>query len=293
MWRLLKRVSSRTIHDFSEDNCSSMAASLAYYTIFSLPSLLLIVIYIAGLVYGREAASGQIQERLSGTMGPQVAQEIQMMVHNVAANRSGGIIATALGLAGLIFSATSVLMQLQESLNRAWKVRVDSSGIRNFAMKRIESGLVIVAAGVLALVSVAAGSALAAFSRYIPFWGAANAAENLISLAIFAGVFAVILKLLPDVELEWSDVWLGAAFIAVLFEIGKFLIGLYIGHTGTASAYGAAGSLAMLLLWTYYSALVFLLGVEFTQAWVRERRTDVRPKRGAVLIAAKAAEPAL
>ena len=285
----IRDVFTKTLQDFSSDDCSTMAAALAYYTIFSLPSLLLIVIYIAGLVYGKEAIAGQIQTKLSGTMGPEVAGEVQTMVRNVAQSHTGGIVATALGIVGLIFSATSVFMQLQRSLNRAWKVKAESSGIRGFAVKRITSGLLIVGAGVIALVSLAAGSAVSAFSGMLPFAGAAYAGEVVLSLIIFVALFAMILKVLPDVEIGWRDVWAGAVFIAVLFVVGKFLIGLYVAHSGTASAYGAAGSLALLLLWTYYSALVFLLGVEFTQAWVRQHR-QIQPKHGAVAIEPRAAQ---
>jgi membrane protein len=287
----IRDVFTKTLHDFSADDCNTMAAALAYYTIFSLPSLLLIVIYIAGLVYGQEAIAGQIQTKLSGAMGPQVAAEIQTMVRNVAQSHTGGIIATILGIVGLVFSATSVFMQLQQSLNRAWKVKAGSSGIRGFAMKRVTSGLLIVGAGVVALVSLAAGSAISAFSGMLPFPGAAHAGEAVLSLAIFVMLFAMILKVLPDVQIGWRDVWAGAIFIAVLFVVGKFLIGLYIAHSGAASAYGVAGSLALLLLWTYYSALVFLLGVEFTQAWVRQHR-EIQPRQGAVRIGRESAEPA-
>src|SRR3984957_1771516 len=144
--------------EFSEDECPSIAAALAYATLFALPSLLLIVIFIAGLVLGPKAASGQIEARLSGAMGPQAAAQIQGMVSGVAQNRKGGLIATALGIVGLIFSATGVLMQLQQCLNKAWKVKVVGSGLRHFAMKRVRSGLLLVGAGILAMISVAATS---------------------------------------------------------------------------------------------------------------------------------------
>src|SRR5208282_5034185 len=264
--------------DFSKDECPSMAAALAYATLFSLPSLLLIVIYIAGLVLGPQAASGQIQSRLSGAMGPQAAAQIQTMVYNVAQNHTGGLAATAFGVAGLILSATSVLLQLQQCLNRAWKVRVVGSGFRHVAMKCVRSGLLLVGAGVLAMVSVAASSAISALARMLPFSGAAVFGETVTSLAMFTIVFAAILKIVPDVRLRWSDVWVGGLFIAELFVIGEFLIGIYLAHAGEASAYGAAGSLALVLLWTYYSALIFLLGVELTQVWVRHQGRDVPPK---------------
>jgi membrane protein len=269
-------------HDFSADDCASMAAALSYYAIFSLPSLLLILIYIVGLVYGQAAASGQIQSRLGQQMGPQVATEIQTMVNGVAQNRGTGLMATAFGIAGLLFSAISVVMQLQLCLNRAWRVAPSASGLRSFIMKRVNSGLLIAGVGILMMVSLAGASLLAAISRSIPFAAAAYISENIISLLVFTALFAVVLKVLPDAQIHWKDVWLGAVVIAILFEVGKFLIGLYLGHTGKGSTYGAAGSLALILLWTYYSALVFLFGVEFTQVWATQHGREVEPKQGAV-----------
>lgn len=272
----------QVLHDFSEDDCPSMAAALAYATLFSLPSLLLIIIYVAGLVLGPQAASGQIQAKLSGTMGPQAAAEIQTMVSNVANNRAGGILATVLGIAGLVLSATSVLLQLQRCLNRAWKVEVVGSGFKHSIKRRLRSGLLLVGAGILAIASVAAGSIILALSRMLPFAAAVDIGEMATSLMVFALVFGGILKVMPDVKLRWNDVWVGGLFIAVLFVVGKSLIALYLAHGGQASAYGAAGSLALILLWTYYSALIFLLGVEFTQVWVRSQGREVIPKEGAV-----------
>jgi len=277
-----KEFLQQVFRDFSRDECPSMAAALAYATLFSLPSLLLIVIYIAGLVLGPRAASGQIEARLSGAMGPQAAAQIQSMVSNVAQNHTGGLIATLLGFTGLILSATSVLLQLQLCLNKAWKVRVIGSGIKGFAMKRVRSGLLLVGAGILAMVSVAASSVISALARMLPFAGAAHVGEIVTSLAMFTILFAAILKVMPHVQLRWSDVWTGGLFIAVLFVGGNFLIAIYLAHAGKASAYGAAGSLALILLWTYYSALIFLLGVELTQVWVRNQGREVLPKEGAI-----------
>ena len=276
-----KRFFQQVFRDFSKDECPSMAAALAYAAIFSLPSVLLIVIYVAGLVLGPKAASGQIESKLSGAMGAQAAAQIQTMVNNVAQNHTGGLIATLLGFAGLLLSATSVLLQLQQCLDRAWKVRVTGSGLRHFAMRRVRSSLLLVGAGILAMISVAASSLLSSLTKLLTFQGAAQAGETVMSLALFALIFAAILKVLPDVDLHWKDVWVGGLFIAVLFVIGKYLIAIYLAHAGKASVYGAAGSLALILLWTYYSALVFLLGVEFTQVWVRSRGREARPKRGA------------
>ncbi len=282
MLATLKEFLQQVFSDFSKDECPSMAAALAYATLFSLPSLLLIIIYIAGLVLGPQAASGQIESKLSGAMGPQAAAQIQSMVSNVAQNHTGGLIATALGFTGLILSATSLLLQLQQCLNKAWKVRVIGSGLKHFAMKRLRSILLLFGAGVLAMISVAASSVISALARMLPFPDAVHLAEMITSLAMFTVVFAAILKSIPDVHLLWGDVWVGGIFIAVLFVVGKFLIAIYLAHGGKSSVYGAAGSLALILLWTYYSALIFLLGVEFTQVWVRTQGREVAPKEGAV-----------
>lgn len=277
-----KEFLQQVFRDFSQDECPSMAAALAYATLFSLPSLLLIVIYIAGLVLGPQAASGHIESRLGSAIGPQAAAQIQTMVSNVAHNHTGGLIATGLGVAGLLLSATSVLLQLQLCLNKAWKVKVVGSGIKHFALQRVRSSLLLVGAGILAMVSVAASSAISALAKMLPFSGAAEVGEIVTSFAMFAIVFAAILKVMPDVRLRWSDVWVGGVFIAGLFVVGKFLIAIYLAHAGQASAYGAAGSLAVILLWTYYSALILLLGVELTQVWVRKQGREVSPKEGAV-----------
>jgi membrane protein len=276
-----KEFLQQVFRDFSEDECASMAAALAYATLFALPSLLLIVIFVAGLVLGPKAASGEIEARLSSAVGPQAATEVQTMVNGLAMNRTGGIVATLLGVIGLIVSATGVVAQLQQCINKAWKVKVVGSGMRDFAMKRVRSGLMLVGAAGLAIVSVVATSAISLLAKMLPFASAVSAVEAIVSLLLFALMFAAILKVMPDVHLQWSDVWLGGLFIAVLFVVGKFLIGIYMAQAGKSSVYGAAGSLAMLLMWTYYSALIFLLGVEFTQVWVRRRGRVVTPEEGA------------
>ncbi|HLW70002.1 MAG TPA: YihY/virulence factor BrkB family protein [Candidatus Binataceae bacterium] len=273
--------------DFSQDECSSMAAALAYTTLFALPSMLLIIIYVAGLVLGPRAASGEIESRLSGAMGMQAAAEIQQMVANIARNRTGGIIATLAGTAGLILSATGLLVQLQTCLNRAWKVTAVGGGFKTFVMRRLRSGLLLGGAGLMAIISVTASSIISGVTKMLPFASLVQVGELATSLLIFVVVFAGILKVMPDVKLRWGDVWVGGLFIAALFVGGKFLIGLYLGRAGKTSIYGAAGSLAIILLWTYYSFLIFLLGVEFTQVWVRRDGREIVPKDGAVLTTAR------
>jgi membrane protein len=176
------------------------------------------------------------------------------------------------------------VLQLQRCLNRAWKVKLVGSGFRYTVGRQLRSGLLLLGAGVLAIVSVAASSIISAVSHMLPFAGAVHLGEVAASLTAFALLFGAILKAMPDVELAWGDVWVGGIFIALLFVVGKFLIGVYLAHGGKSSVYGAAGSLALVLLWTYYSALIFLLGVEFTQVWVRSQGREVVPREGAVRI---------
>ncbi|MGA2410081.1 MAG: YihY/virulence factor BrkB family protein [Candidatus Binataceae bacterium] len=289
MFGQVKDFALQVFSDFSDDDCPTMAAALAYATLFSLPSLLLIIIYVAGLVLGPEAASGEIQARLSSAMGPSAAAAIQAIVGNIANNTRTGVIATALGIIGLVLSAMSVLLQLQQSLNRAWKVTVTASGVRGFVVKRVRSGLLLLGGGILAIVSTTATSILTALANMLPYAPAVHLLTFVISLLAFALIFGAILKVMPDVQIEWRDVWVGGLFIAALFETGKFLIAFYLGHLGKTSVYGAAGSIALLLLWTYYSALIFLLGVELTQVWVRSQGREVQPKEGAVRLERKSA----
>ena len=230
----------QVFHDFSEDECASMAAALAYATLFALHSLLLIVIFVAGLVLGPKAASGEIQARLGSAMGAQAATQVQTMVDNLAQNRTGGLVATALGLVGLLVSATGVVAQLQQCINKAWKVKVAGSGLQDFAMKRVRSGLLLVGAGLLAILSIAASSAISLLARMLPFASAVHLGEVITSLALFAIMFAAILKVMPDVHLRWSDVWVGGFFIAILFVVGKFLLAIYMAQAGRASQIGRA-----------------------------------------------------
>jgi membrane protein len=185
---------------------------------------------------------------------------------------------------GLVLSATSLLLQLESCLNRAWKVKLIGAGFKFAVMRRLRSGLLLLGAGLIAVLSVAAGSVITALARMLPFASAITLGELATSLFVFAMIFGGILKVMPHVHLSWGDVWIGGLFIAFLFVIGKFLLAIYLGHVGKASIYGAAGSLALVLLWTYYSFLILLLGVEFTQVWVRRGGREVQPKTGAIRI---------
>jgi len=265
---LIKQAVSAWIDDYAP----SMGAALAYYTIFSIAPLLLIAIAVAGLVFGADAARGEVVAQLQGMMGESAAQAIQGMLES--ANKPGaGVVSTLVGSALLLVGATTVLGELQNALDRIWRApeRAGGSGLWSLLRARLLSFGLILAIGFLILVSLLFSAAMAALGRWLgpAFDGwelLAQLANALIGFVLTAGLFAMIYKLMPRVHVAWHDVWIGAVVTAALFAIGKLLIGLYIGKSGVTSAFGAAGSLAVLLVWVYYSAQIFLLGAEFT--WV-------------------------
>ena len=249
-----------------------MGAALAYYTIFSIAPLLLIVISVAGLVFGRDAARGEIFAQLSGLMGAQGAMAVQGLLE--AVNKpTEGIVATAIGIALLVVGATTVFGELQDALDRIWRApaREQDTGLFNLLRVRLMSFSMIMGIGFLLMVSLVASAALAALGKWwSPLFGGwetlAQTVNFAFSFVMVTIVFAMIYKVMPRVRVQWRDVWVGAAVTALLFTIGKHLIGLYIGKSSVASGYGAAGSLVVVLVWVYYSAQIFLLGAEFT--WV-------------------------
>lgn len=270
-----------------------MAAALAYYATFSLPSILLIVLYVAGAVFGQQAVAGQIQNRIGSTVGPGVAAMVEGMLRSVAHSTSGGVIATVFGIAGLIYAATNVFAQLQTAMNRAWEVK-PREGFKSMAVKRLTSFLLIVGIAILVLISLGAATAATglAGAAGIAFPGWLIYILDLgISWVVFMLLFGAVYKIVPDAELKWSDVEVGAMVTATLFIAGKFAIAFYLSHTTTASAYGAAGALALLLLWSYYSSMIFLFGVELTQVWAREHGRRIEPEEGAVKMSAEELPP--
>jgi membrane protein len=285
----------QTMSEFSDDDCMTLAAALAYYTVFSLPSVLLIVVYVAGSVWGTAAVQGEIQNRIAGVIGPGAAAQVQTMIANAAKSTSGGVIATVLGIAGLVFSATGAFTQLQTSLNRAWEVKPDESGVRSFFIKRFLCFLMIVGIGIVVLAALGASTGFSALTRAagLPIPGTlVYAGEVVVSFFVFALLFGLIFKIVPDARIAWKDVKVGAAITALLFVIGKFLIGFYLAHSTSASVYGAAGSLALLLLWTYYSSIILLLGAEATRVWARRHGRRIEPEKGAVKVREKIAPAA-
>ncbi len=285
----------RTVNRFLDDDCTTMGAAIAYYTTFSLGPLLLIVISIVGLVFGRDVVQHHIQAQVQGLIGTGAASQVGAIVRSAGQHSSKGTVGATLGILALLIGATGAFAQLQSSLNRIWRVKPDpkAGGIKNFVGHRVLSLGMILAIAFLLIVSLAVSAALAAFggfvSSFLPHGFSGPLLQGLgfvVSLAIIAALFAAMFKVLPDAKIEWRDVWIGAGITSILFTIGKTLIGLYLGHSGTASAYGAAGSLVLVVLWIYYSSLIFLFGAEFTSVWSQRNSGPVQPKSGAVRDAA-------
>ncbi len=265
-WTMLKE----TVMDFLDDNCLSRGASIAYYTIFSIGPILLIVIAIAGFVFGNEAAQGAIVGQLQGLMGRDAAQTIQSALAGAGQSKSG-IVATVIGIVTLLLAATGVFGELQYALNQIWKAK-PAEGVTGMIKARAASLGLVATFGFLLLVSLVISAALAAvgswLNAYIP-WAATllQIATFVVSLLILTLMFAAVYKILPDRQLTWKDVGIGAFATALLFTIGKTIIGLYIGNTSPASGFGAAGALVVFLLWVYYSSQIILLGAEFTKVY--------------------------
>jgi membrane protein len=266
-WDLAKE----TVFAFIDDEALSRGAAIAFYTATSIAPLLLIVVAIAGLVFGREAALGAISDQLAGLMGRQTAELLETAVAN-ASRPSSGVVATLLGIAALIATASGAFGEMQSALNHFWKAKPKGGTVSRLIRARAASLGLVATLGFLLVVSLAVSAGLTAFGErlnaMLPFGAALMSAVNaLISFALISVLFAAIYKVLPDRQLEWRDVLIGAAVTALLFVSGKSLIGWYIGSSAVASTYGAAGALIVLLLWVYYSAQIFLLGAEFTKVF--------------------------
>ena len=282
-------VFKKTFRQFSEDECMTMAAALAYYTIFSLPGFLVIVISVAGFFIGDQAVRARIEQEIQGVVGKGGVDQIDTMM-KAARLGNTGIWPTLIGLAVLIFGATGVVAQLQYSLNTIWKVKVDprAGGIMPFIRKRVLSFAMILAIAFVLLVSLVVTTVLNALDERVGSWLPTSISKDLllagnfaVSLLVVGAIFAAMLKWLPDARIAWRDASLGAVVTAMLFEGGKFLVGLYLGHQNP-SAYGPAGALVLILIWVYYSAMIFFLGAEFTMACADRSGRRIVPVPGAV-----------
>ncbi len=266
---LFKAAAVNWVHDYAQ----SMGAALAFYTMFSIAPLLLIVISVAGLVFGEEAARGEIFAQLHDMLGTQGALAVQGLIES-AGKPAQSVTATVFGLVLLFIGATSVFAELQDALDRIWRApaRAGSSGVWRLVRARLLSFGMILGIGFLLTVSLAFSAGLAALSKWwdplFRGWATvANTIELALGLMLATAVFAMIYKTMPRVQIAWKDVWIGAAVTSLLFVAGKFLIGAYLGRSGVSTGFGAAASLVVVLLWVYYSAQIFLFGAEFTWAY--------------------------
>ena len=277
-------LAKETASAWSEDYAPSMGAALSYYSLFSIAPLLLIVIGIAGLAFGEEAARGAIFSQLQGLIGTDSAKAVEAMLQ-AADKPKQGVVSTVIGVAVLVLGAMTVFGELQNALDRIWRApaRARASGLWNLLRTRLLSFGMILGLAFLLMISLVLSAALAALGNWWgPAFGAlAHGVDIVVSFGLITLVFALIYRFIPRVHVAWHDVWLGAAVTSLLFAIGKFLIGLYLGKASVASTFGAAGSLVVLMVWVYYSAQIFLFGAEFTWVYAHElgsRRGQVRPR---------------
>jgi membrane protein len=276
--RALVSLLKRTVAEWIDDEAPSRAASLSYYTVFSLAPLLLISVAIAGLVFGHEAVSGELARQLQGLLGTGGAQAIQEMM--ASASRTGSGVAAVVGIVLLVLGSTGAFVELQDSLSAIWDVdKKKTNGLWAFFRARLLSFAMVGVISFLLLVSLVVSAGLSALGHFAE--DRLPASELVfqivsfgVSFAVITVLFAAIFKVLPDAKVAWGDVWLGAAATSLLFVIGKLLIGLYIGKASVASSYGAAGSFAVLLIWVNYSGMILFFGAEFTQVYSRSHEAQ-------------------
>ena len=270
LWEIL----TETWNAWSTHKAPSAGAALAYYTLFSLAPLLVIVIAVAALVFGQEAAQGKIVTEIQGVVGEESARAIQAMIEKARAP-AAGIFATVLSLMTMLLGATAVVGELKDILNTIWNVQPGpGSGILSTLKARFMSLAFVLGIGFLLLVSLVVSAVLSVLSGFfnhllpspwlVQVWQVVNV---IVSLGVITVLFAMLYRFLPDTEVPWRDVWIGAGITALLFVISKFLIGLYLGQSSMGSAYGPAGSLVLILVWVYYASLVLLFGAEFTAVY--------------------------
>jgi len=289
----LRDLVRKTLTEWQEDKAPRLAAALAYYTAFSLAPILVIAIAVVGVVFDRQAAREQVVRQINSLAGPQGAELVDSML-NAAQDMGENVLATMFGLLALIFGATGVFGQLQDALNTMWEVAPKpQKGITGFIKKRFFSFTMVVGVGFLLLVSLAISAALSALSEWsvglLPGLEAVMQGINfVVSLLVITLLFALVFKYVPDAEIAWWDVWLGAGVTALLFTIGKLLIGLYLGNTDVTEGFGAAGALVVILLWVYYSAQISFFGAEFTQVYANAYGSRVVPDEDAVALSEEA-----
>jgi membrane protein len=289
--RELMNFVTETIAEWQEDQAARLAAAMAYYTTFSLAPLLVVVIAIAGLIGGRDAAQSLVMDQVEDLVGTEGREFVTSMIEN-ASSSSTGVIASILGTATLLIGALGAFNELQNALNRIWDVEpkpIKGWGKRviTFIFKRLLSFSMLLGIGFLLLVALVVSAGLSAINEYlsaIPLFSnlVLQILNLIISLGLITLLFALIFKFIPDIEISWRNVWLGAAITAIFFTIGKQLIGLYLGRSDVGNTFGAAGSMALIMIWVYYSSQILFLGAEFTQVVAKKTGKQPRPDEHAV-----------
>jgi membrane protein len=279
-WSLL----SETFIEWNRDDAMQLAATLAFYTIFSFAPVLVLLAAAASSVFGREAVRAEVISQLQGVLSKSGVAMVQTVLENA---RPASVSATLVGLCAMLFGATAVFVALQDALNRIWGVAAKPGNVvKLFFRKRLISFLMLLLIGVLLLASTLLGAAITIAGKYIkaifPQAHLLHVIQFVISIALTAILFGAIYKVLPDVKITWADVWVGALVTSLLFNLGKLLIGLYLARSTVGSLYGAAGSFAVFLVWIYYSAQVFFIGAEFTQVYARKRGNPIIPDSNAI-----------
>jgi membrane protein len=282
-----------SVEEFLGDNCPQMAAAVSFYAIFSLPPLIVLIILLVEPFLEPETIVRTLEQELGAFIGPGAAAQIQTFVENVARPGQGGALAALLGSAAFLFGATAAFTQLQAALNTAWGVGPDPrrGDVVNFLIKRILSFLMIVAMGVLLVASLLLSAILGAFGETLdalmpelPSAAILRVIDAAVSFTVATLIFSAMYRFLPDARVRWGAAAIGGVTTALFFTAGTAGVGYWLGQTGAGSAFGAAGSLAILLIWIYYSAMIFLFGAEFTQVWMRSRGEPIRPAEGAVRV---------
>jgi membrane protein len=286
-------IAKNTFKNFGEDAPMNSAAIISYYTVFSLPALLIIILRLAGVFLGEEAVSGQLFGQIKGIVGAQTAADIQGMVR-ASVKSSNGVVATAVGLATLALSATTIFVSLQEALNNVWHVKAKpEKGWLRYLTNRVLSISIVGVVAFLLLVSLSAEAILNVLSDMIRRLFGQEAVllitgiDILLSLTLITGLFAIIFKYLPDAQVRWRNVWMGAFVTTILFGVGRGVIAWYLSYSNSSSAYGAAGSVTLIMLWVYYSATILLLGAEFTRAYSEYQGQMILPSAHAVQVEVK------
>lgn len=289
-------ITKETFKDFVNDKPLDYAAIIGFYTIFSLPAVLIITIRIAGAAFGEEAVRGQLVNQIGGIVGRNSAEQIQSIIENASQSESSTI-GTIVGVATMIFTATTVFIALQDSINAMWEVRAKpEKGWWKLVVDRVLSLALVVSLGFVLLVSLSVDIVMGVIYDFMrqQLTGIAvylvTAANVVISILVSVLIFATIFKVLPDAKIKWRNVWVGAFVTTILFVIGKYILNIYFQHDPLADTYGAAGSLVLILVWVYYASIIFLFGAEFTQVYSRVHDKGIKPQDNAVKVETKEIE---